>query len=81
MSHCTCGHANRYDPHAAYKLLLVPEGHTRVTGDGKASIVTFDTGWERLTCPFEIIADIPADGTIRMSRLLYDAIEVVEPPK
>ena len=84
MSHCTCGRApcgqpKPYDPHAAYKLLLVPEDRVRVTGDGKASIVTTDTGWEKLTGPFDLIADIPADGTIRMSRILYETVEVVEP--
>jgi hypothetical protein len=61
-----------------FKLLLVPETQVRVLQDGKAGIVEFGTGWERLIGPFELVADIPPGGSIRMSRLLYDTIEVVD---
>jgi hypothetical protein len=63
----------------AYVLLLVPESQVETAGDGKASIVTMDTGWRRLTGPFKVIADVPADGSLCMSRMLYDTIKVVDP--
>jgi hypothetical protein len=75
-----------------YKLLLVPEDqiaapagsadgdcHMAAPPDGKAYIVTMDTGWRRLVGPFEIIADIPEDGSITMSRGLYETVKVVDP--
>ncbi len=64
----------------AYKLLLVPEDQIALADDGRhASFVTMDTGWRRLIGPFEIIADIPEDGTICMSRMLYETVKVVDP--
>jgi hypothetical protein len=30
--------------------------------------------------PFEVVADVGPDKRIRMSRWLYDQVEVVEPP-
>lgn len=59
-----------------YKLLLVPD-------EDIAGRNTDDPGWVvlSLTGPYyEVIADVGPDRKIRMSRLLYDQVEVAEPP-
>lgn len=65
-----------------FKLLLVPADQIDPDPDGRhARIVTMDTGWRRLVGPSEIIADIPEDRSLCMSRKLWESVKVVEDPE
>jgi hypothetical protein len=59
---------------SAYKLLLVPEEHIvayRSEDSSQALLSLFGES-------YEVVADVGEDRIIRMSRLVYDAIEVAE---
>jgi len=60
-----------------YKLILVPEDNliTRSPAVAKDQYVTVNPA-----VLYQVIADIE-DTTIRMSRKMYDLIEVVDPPE
>ena len=69
-----------------YKLLLVPEDQIialsgdlpqSATVEAQSSVCNCDRFWAG---PFEVAGDVAPDRRLRMSRLLYDTIEVVEPP-
>lgn len=63
-----------------YRLLLIPDGQCgrHVDDPGQAYVLAGDGRGE--LGPFEFIAYVGEDHVIRMSRLLYEQIEVVEPP-
>ena len=68
---------------SGYKLLLVPDDRIEQTEADKATGQAWvrDHNRHGLSCqgPFEVIADVGEDKHLRMSRRLYDEIEVVEP--
>lgn len=68
-----------------YKLLLVPADSIEETEASKQAgqaYVAARHGGEKRTIigPFEVVAEVGDDRRLRMSRLLCDMIEVVEPP-
>jgi hypothetical protein len=67
-----------------WKVLLVPEDSIHETAAckeaGEAYVAARHGGDARtLTGPFEVVGEVAPDGRLRMSRALYDTIEVVEP--
>jgi len=65
-----------------YKLLLVPVDEIDPSWPGSPleALVRAERGVSPLRAgPFEVIADVGEDKRIRMSRALYDEIEVVDP--
>lgn len=58
---------------AGYKLLLVPEADIAATASGDPNYVYLS-----LTGPaYQVIADVGADRKVRMSRPIYDQVEVI----
>ncbi len=65
---------------SGYKLLLVPvdEIDPSWPGSPQEALVMAEHGDSPLRAgPFDVIADVGEDKQIRMSRLVYDEIEVV----
>lgn len=60
---------------AAYKLVLVPASMI----DRSETDLQFGTASMTSPGPFEIVGDVSPDKVIRVSRPVYDAIEVTEP--
>ena len=66
---------------SGYKLLLVPADRImEITNSGGHCAAIADHTGELSVGPFEVIADVGEDKRIKMSRPVYDEIEVVEPP-
>ena len=70
-------------PPGGYKLLLVPADEIIALTEGlrpmatvaaESSVCNCDRFWAG---PFEVVADASADRKIRMSRLLYEQVEVI----
>lgn len=61
------------DPMDGYKLLLVPMRDIRALSRGIPQEAVLGVG-----AAFEVIADVAADRKIRMSRRLYEQVEVAE---
>jgi hypothetical protein len=66
---------NNEDPMDGYKLLLVPMRDIRLLSRSIPQVAVVPGG-----ASFEVVADVGADRRLRMSRQLYDTIEVVDPP-
>ena len=67
---------------SGYKLLLVPNDRIAEPRAGQDTAMAWILDGIRdltSTGPFEVIADVDEDKHLRMSRALYDEIEVVEP--
>jgi hypothetical protein len=67
---------------SGYKLLLVPDDRIAPRWPGQDTAMAWILDGIRdltSTGPFEVIADVGEDKRLRMSRALYDKIEVVEP--
>lgn len=68
-----------------YKLLLVPEAMItqdqaeRTAGQARVLAIFTSLGQGNYVGPFEVIADVAENRQLRMSRSLYETIEVVEP--
>lgn len=61
------------DAPTGYKLLLVPEADIAASASGDPNYVYLS-----LTGPaYQVIADVGADRRLRMSRPIYDRIEVI----
>lgn len=59
------------DPLDGYKLLLVPVRSIRALSRGLPQQAVLDGG------TFEVVGDVDPDRKLRMSRLLYDEVEVI----
>ena len=55
-----------------YKLLLVPMRDIRLLSKGIPQVAVPAGGGS-----FEVVADVSADRKIRMSRLMYEQVEVI----
>ena len=63
----------------SYKLLLVPEGQIEgLSRNPDPQTAYVNNGGLACVGPFEVIADVGEDRQLRMSRLVYDQIEVVD---
>jgi len=58
-----------------YKLLLVPMRDIRLLSRSIPQVAIPAAGGR-----FEVVADVGSDRRLRMSRQLYDTIEVMDPP-
>lgn len=59
----------------AYKLVLIPASLI----DRSETDIQFGTASVTSPGPFEIVGDVGPDKVIRVSRPVYDAIEITEP--
>ena len=71
-------------PQGGYKLILVPSDSVEETAASKergeayvAARHGFAGGERTIIGPFEVIADVGPDKQIRMSRLVYEQVEVI----
>ena len=74
-------------PQGGYKLVLVPADSIEETAAsrerGEAYVAARhgyggrDAGTRTIMGPFEVIADVGPDRKIRMSRLVYEQVEVI----
>jgi hypothetical protein len=65
-----------HDRDSTYKLVLVPADCIRTHSPGGTLPAYVTVSQDVL---FEVIGDVGADRQLRMSQLLYDQVEVVEP--
>lgn len=70
-------------PQGGYKLLLVPVGQITALSDGlpqqatvaaESSVCNCDNFWAG---PFEVAGDLEPGRQLRMSRVLYEQVEVI----
>lgn len=70
-------------PLDGYKLLLVPAGEIIELSAGLPQTATVAAESSVCNCdrfragPFEVVGDVGADRRIRMSRLLYEQVEII----
>lgn len=61
-------------PQAGYKLVLVPDGDIVADESGNECRVLLSLFQDT---PYEVIGDVGPDRRLRMSRALYETVEVV----